>query len=132
LGLRRQQPPVEIDASSFVGCFVRLALIRSPQIGLPRSEIFAYADNIIYALELRKTGFRHWFIPTIAFSHDCQTLLNQQDVCHPLCKVYHTFRKRLEMYRIASGFFYPLVLLIKIPKCFLTVRFYEKHERRIF
>jgi GT2 family glycosyltransferase len=124
--------PMEIDASSFVGCFVRLALIRSRQIGLPRSELFIYADDIIYVLELRKTGFRHWFIPTIAFSHDCQTLVNQQDVYHPLWRVYYTFRNRLEMYRIASGFFYPLVLLIKIPKCFLTVRFYEKHERRNF
>lgn len=120
---------LDVDTSSFVGCFIRLSLIRSGAIGLPRSELFIYADDIIYVLESRKAGFRHLFVPAMAFSHDCQTLINQQDVYHPLWKVYYTFRNRLEMYRIASGLFYPLVLLIKIPKCFLTVRFYEKHER---
>ncbi len=124
--------PIEIDASSFVGCFIRLSLIRDGHIGLPRSELFIYADDIIYVLETRKAGFRHWFVPTISFIHDCQTLVNQRDVYHPLWKVYYTFRNRLEMYRIASGLFYPFILLIKIPKCFFTVRFYEKHERRQF
>lgn len=124
--------PIEIDASSFVGCFIRLSLIRSRQIGLPRSELFIYADDIIYVLELRKAGFRHWFVPTITFSHDCQTLVNQQSVYHPLWKAYYTFRNGLEMYRIASGLLYPLILLIKIPKFFLSVRFYKKYERRKF
>jgi rhamnopyranosyl-N-acetylglucosaminyl-diphospho-decaprenol beta-1,3/1,4-galactofuranosyltransferase len=124
--------PMEIDASSFVGCFVRLSLIRSGAIGMPRTELFIYADDIIYVLEMRKAGYRHIFVPTITFQHDCQTLVNQQDVYHPLWKVYYTYRNRLEMYRIASGFFYPFILLLKIPKAFLTVRFYEKHERKIF
>lgn len=124
--------PVEVDTSSFVGCFVRLSLIRAGNIGLPRSELFIYADDIIYVLQSRKAGFRHWFVPTIVFSHDCHTLVNQQDVYHPLWRVYYTFRNRLELYRIASGLFYPLVLLIKIPKCFLSVRHYDKSERLLF
>ncbi len=124
--------PVDIDTSSFVGCFIRLSLIRSGSIGLPRSELFIYADDIIYVLESRKAGFRHLFVPTIAFCHDCQTLVNQQDVYHPLWKVYYTFRNRLEMYRIASGLCYPLVLLVKIPRFFLSARYYEKHERTKF
>lgn len=124
--------PKDIDTSSFVGCFIRLSLIRTGAIGLPRSELFIYADDIIYVLESRKAGFRHLFVPTISFNHDCQTLVNQQDVYHPLWKVYYTFRNRLEMYRIASGLFYPLVLLIKVPRCFLTVRHYAKHERGRF
>ncbi len=124
--------PLDIDASSFVGCFIRLSLIREGKIGFPRSELFIYADDIIYVLEARKAGFRHWFVPTISFIHDCQTLVNQQDVYHPLWKVYYTFRNRLEMYRIASGIFYPLILLVKIPKCFLTVRFYAPREKKKF
>jgi rhamnopyranosyl-N-acetylglucosaminyl-diphospho-decaprenol beta-1,3/1,4-galactofuranosyltransferase len=123
---------MEIDASSFVGFFIRLSLIRSAAIGLPRTELFIYADDIIYVLELRKAGYRHLFVSAITFQHDCQTLIAQQDVYHPLWKVYYTFRNRLEMYRVASGFFYPFILLLKIPKAFLTVRFYEKHERRVF
>tara|TARA_R110001599_G_scaffold353884_2_gene602425 strand:- start:122497 stop:123471 length:975 start_codon:yes stop_codon:yes gene_type:complete len=122
--------PVEIDSSSFVGCFVRLSLIRSRALGLPRSEFFIYADDIIYVLEARKAGFRHLFVPMLAFSHDCQTLINQQAVYHPLWKAYYTFRNGLEMYRVASGFCYPLVLLVKIPKFFLSARHYKKHERK--
>ena len=34
---------------------------------------------------------------------------------------YFTYRNGLEMYRIASGWFYPLILLIKIPAFFLKV-----------
>jgi len=122
----------EIDASSFVGFFLRLLLIREKRIGLPRSELFIYADDIIYILELRKAGIKHWFVPKLKFIHDCQTLVEQKDVYRPLWKVYYTFRNRLEMYRIASGVFFPLVLLIKIPKCFLAVRYYEPHERKRF
>ena len=124
--------PMDIDASSFVGCFIRLDNIRKGHIGLPRSELFIYADDIIYVLEARRAGFRHWFVPTIVFQHDCQTLVGQQDVYHPLWKVYYTFRNRLEMYRIASGLLYPVILLIKIPTMFISVRFYEPRERRTF
>lgn len=125
----QDKEPWDIDASSFVGFFLRLDLIRSGRIGLPRAELFIYADDIIYVLELRKAGFRHWFAPALIFHHDCQTLVNQKDVYHPLWRVYYTFRNRLEMYRIASGMFYPLILLIKIPRFFMAVRHYEKSER---
>lgn len=121
--------PVEVDVSSFVGCFVRLSLIRERKIGLPRSELFIYADDIIYMLEARKAGYRHLFVPTIAFVHDCETLINQKAVYRPLWKAYYTFRNGLELYRIASGLFYPLVLFVKIPKWILSVRHYGKGER---
>ncbi len=124
--------PMEVDASSFVGFFLRLSLIREGHIGLPRSELFIYADDIIYVLQMRKAGFRHLFLPTMEFRHDCQTLIEQRDVYHPLWKVYYVFRNRLEMYRIASGVFYPFILLIKIPKCFWTAWYYEAGERTQF
>lgn len=124
--------PMEVDASSFVGYFLRLSLIREGRIGLPRSELFIYADDIIYVLELRKTGVKHWFYPEMCFSHDCKTLVNQKDIYRPMWRVYYTFRNRLEMYRVASGWFYPLVLLVKVPKFFLAARHYEPHERKPF
>ncbi len=123
---------MDIDTSSFVGCFVRLALIREGKIGLPRSELFIYADDIIYVLELRKRGYRHWFAPMLKFTHDCQTLIDQRDVYHPLWKVYYTFRNRLELYRLTAGLLYPLVLVVKVPGFFLTVRHYEPDERMLF
>jgi rhamnopyranosyl-N-acetylglucosaminyl-diphospho-decaprenol beta-1,3/1,4-galactofuranosyltransferase len=124
--------PMEIDASSFVGCFIRLSLIRKGKIGLPRRELFIYADDIIYVLQIRKAGFRHWFVPTIAFSHDCQTLVNQMGIYHPIWKAYYTYRNGLEMYRVASGVFYPIILIVKIPSFFLAVRHYEANERKRF
>lgn len=131
-GNYKLEVPIEIDASSFVGFFLRLSLIRDGHIGLPRSELFIYADDIIYVLEMRKAGFRHLFMPTFNFFHDCQTLVEQRDVYHPMWKVYYTFRNRLEMYRVASGIVYPLILLIKIPKCFWTAWYYPAGERKQF
>ncbi len=123
---------IEIDTSSFVGCFVRVRNIRQGLIGLPRSELFIYADDVIYILESRKAGFQHLFVPALRFRHDCETLINQQDVYHPLWKVYYTYRNRLELYRIASTWLYPLVLLVKIPSFLLAVRHYDPAERGTF
>ena len=122
--------PIEIDSSSFVGFFVRLSLIRERRLGLPRSELFIYFDDVIYALELRKAGFKHWFVPRLRFVHDCKSLVEQIDVYHPLWRVYYMYRNRQEMYRIASGKLYPLVALLEIPKLFLAVRFYQPFERK--
>jgi GT2 family glycosyltransferase len=122
----------EIDASSFVGFFLRLSLIREGKIGLPRSELFVYYDDIIYVLLMRKAGFRHWFVPALRFSHDCQTLTEKSDVFEPLWRAYFMFRNRLEMYRIASGLFCPAVLGIKIPKFFLAARHYKRSDRKRF
>ncbi|MGH8035093.1 MAG: hypothetical protein ACREO9_07705, partial [Lysobacterales bacterium] len=74
-------------------------------------------------------GLKHWFVPRLKFTHDCDTLMNQRSVYRPLWKVYYTFRNRLEMYRIASGWAFPLVLLITVSKCFLTARYYAPGER---
>lgn len=123
---------MEIDASSFVGFFLRLALIREHKISLPRSELFVYYDDIIYTLEMRKAGFGHIFVPRLRFSHDCQTLSEKTDVFNPLWKAYYMFRNRLEMYRIASGVFYPLVLSIKVPYFFLAVRNYDSTVRKSY
>jgi GT2 family glycosyltransferase len=126
----QRSAPREIDASSFVGFFLRLSLIREGRIGLPRSELFIYTDDIIYVLQMRKAGVKHWFVPWLEFSHDCQTLGSQADVYRPLWKAYYIIRNRLEMYRIASGVFFPAILLAKIPAFLLSVRFYNRMERK--
>ena len=108
---------IEVDASSFVGYFVRTSVVRS--IGLPRQELFIYADDIIYALTVRKAGYKHSFIPTICFIHDCGTLINQKAIYSPLWRVYYMYRNGFEMYRYTAGiFFYPIVVL----KIFLWYR----------
>lgn len=122
----------EIDASSFVGCFIRLELIRSQAIGLPRTELFIYADDIIYTLELRKSGFKHVFLPEVKFTHDCETLVEQKPIYSPLWKAYFVYRNRLEMYRVAAGVFFPFVSLLKICQGFFDARFYQGKEKVMF
>ena len=95
---------IEVDASSFVGYFVRTDVIK--KVGLPRKELFIYADDIIYALSVRKSGFKHLFIPSICFIHDCGTLINQKAIYSPLWRAYYTFSNAFEMYRYSAGIFF--------------------------
>lgn len=103
--------PSEIDASSFVGYFVRCDLVKTV-FGLPRTELFIYADDLIYSMQAHRHGYLHLFYPQLHFMHDCATLVNQEAVYRPIWKVYYTYRNRIEMYRIGFGiFFYPLLWL---------------------
>jgi hypothetical protein len=45
-------------------------------------------------------------------------IINEKGVYHPICKAHYVPRNRLEMFRVASGVFYPLILLIRIPTFF--------------
>lgn len=115
--------PTLIDASSFVGYFVRIEVVR--QVGLPRKELFIYADDIIYALGVRKAGYKHLFVPEVGFTHDCGTLVQQKAVYKPLWRAYYTYRNGFEMYRYTAGIlFYPIALL----KIFLWWRKSKHYE----
>lgn len=122
----------EVDASSFVGFILRLSLIRQEKIGLPRTELFIYADDIIYVLELRKAGFKHLFAPLLRFTHDCMSLIDKEGAYHQLWKAYFVTRNKIEMYRIAAGAFFPLVMMVKIPSFLAMVRFYDRGKKRSY
>ena len=120
-----------IDASSFVGCFVKIDLLVKKHLGLPRRELFIYADDIIYTLEARKKGFSIQFLPKVKFIHDCETLLSKDKIYSPLWKVYYTYRNGLEMYRVASNkFIFPFVVIIKITYWFYLKKHYKGLERK--
>ncbi|MDD2267530.1 glycosyltransferase [Sulfuricurvum sp.] len=100
----------EIDASSFVGYFVQTDIVKT--VGLPRKELFIYADDVLYTLQVRKAGFKHYFFPTLKFIHDCNTIIQDNKTISPLWKVYYIYRNNLELYRMMAGiFFYPLALV---------------------
>lgn len=103
--------PLPIDASTFVGFFIKTEVI--PKVGLPRRELFIYADDLIYTLGLTMNGYKHLFIPSVKFTHDCDTLLGEQDVYHPIWKVYFTYRNRIEMYRVSIPALYIPIALIQ-------------------
>lgn len=115
----------DIDYSSFVGCFLRAPVIRD-RLGLPRAELFIYADDIIYTFGIRQQGLRHVFAPMVKFTHDCGTLQGQQDIYKPLWRAFYSYRNRLELFRIVSGRLFPLVLLIKLPGWVLKARHYDQ------
>ena len=120
----------EIDISTFVGFFLRLSLLRENRIGLPRPELFIYADDQIFVLEMRKAGVKHLFAPQLRFKHDCDTLVDQKDVYRPLWKVYYTYRNRIEMWRVGTGWVFPLLLLIKLPGIYTAKSRYRQDEQK--
>lgn len=119
--------PIDIDSSSFVGCFVRREAIE--RIGLPRGELFIYGDDIIYTLSLTRSGGRHVFLPDVRFVHDCSTFSGKVVSYSPLWKAYYTYRNGLMMYRIAAGKWFPLVVPVKVLSWLLAARHYSEKRK---
>jgi GT2 family glycosyltransferase len=117
---------LEIDASTFVGFFIRTDVVR--KMGLPRTELFIYADDLIYTLGLTMSGYKHLFVPSITFTHDCTTLVNANDVYDPIWKVYYTYRNRIEMYRVSSKWLYLPITLLQIIPWRRKKKYYQNQE----
>lgn len=122
----QRQEPMSIDFSSFVGCFLRVSAIRE-RLGLPRKDLFIYADDILYTHGIGRHGLKHCFAPTVRFTHHCATLQGQRDVYRPIWKVYYTYRNRLELFRVVAGpwAFFP-VAFIKLLNWLPRVRHYDQ------
>lgn len=122
----RRQTPMDIDFSSFVGCFLRVSAIRE-RIGLPRKELFIYADDIMYTHTIGEHGLRHCFAPMVHFTHDCGTLQDQKAVYKPLWKAYYTYRNGLELYRVIAGpWAFPLIAVAKLLSWTVKARHYDQ------
>lgn len=109
-----QRATIEVCFSSFVGCFVRCDLIRK-EFGLPKAELFIYADDTLYTLSIVRKGYKLLFAPTVRFVHDCSTLAFNRRVYTPLWKAYYVFRNGILFYKEFSGsyfyVFFPVLLL---------------------
>jgi len=116
---------VPIDFSSFVGCFLRVQVVRE-HLGLPRKELFIYADDIMYTHGINQCGMQHMFAPKVHFVHDCGTLHQQLDVYKPMWKVYYTYRNRVELFRQVAWVwvFYPIAVF-KLITWLAKVRHYD-------
>ena len=119
----KEEKSLDIDASTFVGFFVRTEVVR--KVGLPRTELFIYADDLIYTLGLTMAGYRHLFVPSITFTHDCTTLVNEKDIYDPIWKVYYTYRNRIEMYRVSSSWLYLPITLLQIVPWMRKKKYYQ-------
>lgn len=119
---------IPVDFSSFVGCFLRTSAIRQ-HLGLPRKELFIYADDVMYTHGIGRSGLKHGFAPQVRFIHDCGTLHMQMAVYKPLWKAYYTYRNGLELYRQVAGplFFYPIAFL-KLFSWWRKARHYEDQK----
>ena len=122
----KEEITLDIDASTFVGFFIRIEIIQ--KIGLPRKELFIYADDLIYTLTMTQKGYRHLFVSALKFTHDCSTLINEQDIYDPIWKVYYTYRNRIEMYRASSKWLYLPITLIQMPFWYNKNKFYENPQ----
>ena len=100
----------EIDYSSFVGLFVRCSSVRE-SLGLPRAELFIYADDTLYTLAIRKSGHGLVFAPAVRFVHDCAAVAAPRGVYRPAWRAYYMFRNVLEFYRqLAGPYFHPVMV----------------------
>lgn len=96
----RALQPVEIDASSFVGIFIRSSAVRE-KFGYPRRDLFLYCDDLIYTFSARRNGARLVFDPRIRFTHDCEDQPERQ--YQQPWKVYYLTRNYTELYRICNA-----------------------------
>lgn len=120
----------DVDAASFVGLFLsRRGIDRA---GFPDGQLFIYGDDVLYTLGLRRAGGQISFAPAIRFEHDCTTYDGDARVTRPLWKVYYLHRNSLFVYRAASGWFFPFVLLTVLPKWWMKSRAYGSADRPAF
>ena len=97
----RSDQAIFIDASSFVGFFLKKEVIK--HVGLPSKEFFLYGDDLTYILRVRKAGFKHLFNPSFKFFHDCETLYDNKQVYNPMWKAYYAYRNGIQTYKEAAG-----------------------------
>lgn len=121
-----KEADISVDASTFVGFFVRTDIVR--KVGLPRKELFIYADDLIYTLQMTMAGYRLLFAPGVKFTHDCTTLVNEKDIYNPIWKVYFTYRNRIEMYRVSSQWLYLLITMLQIPGWYSKSKYYQNKK----
>lgn len=103
--------PVEVFFSSFVGLFVRCALIRGT-VGLPRAELFVYRDDSLYTLAITRVGYKLLFVPDIRFVHDCSTLTSNKPSPLPLWKVYYMNRNDVIFFKKLAGNYFCIALFL--------------------
>jgi len=125
----RVKDQMDVDSGSFVGLFIRAEVIKQ-KIGLPQKALFLYGDDTIYTLLLRKAGYRLLFNPGLVFVHDTVTVTDSRIVYKPLWKIFYSYRNGLEIYRLVSGKYFPVVAAIKFLIWLYKVRFYK--EKRIY
>lgn len=122
-------PPRPVDYASFVGLFVRCALVRGP-LGLPRAELFIYGDDALYTLSIRRLGHALLFAPRIRFVHDCATTPGRHRVFEPLWRAYYAIRNGLVFYRALSGAcFYPVMAPLLLAFWFASAWRYPDRRR---
>ncbi|MCC6137932.1 MAG: glycosyltransferase [Bdellovibrionaceae bacterium] len=120
-----------IDVSSFVGLFLRTDLLKT-ELGLPRGELFIYADDVLYTLKLRQLGYKNLFLSRLKFVHDCGSVkagsAHFRHPFQPLWKVYYTYRNNIEVFRQISGILFLPIFLLKLCSWLLCARYYDNKK----
>ena len=114
----------EVDASTFVGFFVRVDAIKN-YLGLPDKDLFIYADDLIYTNRIVQNHQSLLFDASLCFTHDCKTLQDNKDVYNPIWRVYYTYRNRIVFYKQISGWLYYPVVFSRIPLWLMKVFYYD-------
>jgi GT2 family glycosyltransferase len=124
----QRREPVEIGFSSFVGLFIRCALVRGG-LGLPWEGLFIYRDDSIYTLTLTQRGHKLLFAPSVRFVHDCRTPVAGPRVYAPLWKAYYVIRNDMPFFRRYAGRYFYFILPALLARWLLQSRHYQERGR---
>jgi GT2 family glycosyltransferase len=112
----------DVDMATFVGLFLSRRALHT--IDGPDPDLFIYGDDLIHTLRLSKAGMRLVFAPRVRFEHDCETLIGKANTYRPLWKVYYHYRNAILLYRLAAGWLFWPVMMLRLPKWWLAARHY--------
>lgn len=121
--------PKRVDWSTFVGLFLSRDAIR--RTGYPDPRLFIYADDVLYTLDLTRSGGRIGFLPGIRFEHDCASLAGGSSRrLNPFWKTYYYHRNQIFLYRALAGPWFWIVIWPLIAKWGLKLRHHRGLRRR--
>jgi len=112
----------EVDMATFVGFFLSRRALHA--LDGPDPRLFIYGDDLIHSLQLRQTGMRIVFAPSVRFEHDCNTLHGEANCYHPTWKVYYHYRNAILLYRLAAGWLVWPIVALRLPKWWMAARHY--------
>lgn len=102
---------IGIEAASMVGLFINAAKAKA-EVGLPKSELFLYCDDLIYTSSAKLSGETLLFDPQLKFRHDC--IDDSVRLYNPSWKAYLLTRNYIEFYRQIAPTSCRLMIFIRI------------------
>jgi GT2 family glycosyltransferase len=120
-----------VDAISFVGLFLNLALMPAHGWPLPDSRLFIYSDDTLFTWSLRRGGGQLLLVSSLRFVHDTATGY-EAGLIRPVWKLFYLTRNSWQVYGQLGGCVLGPVLFAigLVQKLCTCVRYSDRQDRR--